>query len=480
MTTDITDDRPPSEALPVSFRSSSCVLEYKRILSIIPYRTETETIRFSSDELAALYQDLRRTIAQLEDERNVLEQQRTSHTERIKSLERSLSDNKKILSENKRLSQRIGNLEADRKSLTASLANERRKNQSSLSTLQSKEREVSKLNQTLEVKQLELKQASSEFGELRHKSQLTIKSLEEKVGEMQHQLERSDTALDLVSRVREIPYGVERVLEKLGKTTPPAEPLQSHPPLTGPRKKHHRRSVANEGLVLRALCMAKDRSNVKTSQDALAYTVQNGELYAAITDGVSSSHRQAEWAHRVARASLSSSPLSEIVKAQEVHTNHAKTLFDLVDPRLQWMEEEKMNNPGQATLLTVESNGDTILLKRCGDTWAAAFRNGAWDVILSPSTVAATNAISSNLPPRFDNELTIEKPDRLLVMTDGVLGQSKHHLEQLWIGLCSQTDDDFSVWLQSAETDGLFDLTDDVTALAISFDHDAPKGLETS
>lgn len=479
MTAETNNEQKLNEAGTPLPRGSMCIVEIKRRISFMPYRTETQTYRFSSQELAEVFQENYVTITRLEEERAELERSQSSDFERIRLLEKRVTEAEKLFSKNKRLEGTVQKLNNRIATLSNEVGHERRKKESSQSSLRLKERDLQRMEKSLVETQRNLDQATTAFEELEQTSRESLRLLDEKKTEALIQLKQCETALDLVSKVRAIPYGVERVLEKVGKTVAPPTNLPSHPPLSGPSVGHHRTRFVGQGWVLNALCLAKDRTNVKTSQDALAFEIRCGELHAAIADGVSSSHRQAEWAHRVARAALDDDALAGIVRAQQVHSEHAKTLFDLVDPKLQWMEEDKMNNPGQATLLRVESHGDSITMQRCGDTWAAVYHDGAWNVVLSPSNVAATTAISSDQPPTFDDTLTILKPERMLVMTDGVLGQLEQQLEQLWDGLAMPTDEAFVAWLESADRADLFDPVDDVTALAISFEpEDTTKGLE--
>ena len=69
----------------------------------------------------------------------------------------------------------------------------------------------------------------------------------------------------------------------------------------------------------------------------------------------------------------------------------------------------------------------------------------------------------------FDVELDIERPERMLVMTDGVHPTGQEGLEALWDGLHSDDEKFFASWLIDCDQQGVFDSTDDVSVLAITF-----------
>jgi hypothetical protein len=145
-------------------------------------------------------------------------------------------------------------------------------------------------------------------------------------------------------------------------------------------------------------------------------------------------------------------------------------MLDLVDPQFRWMEEQMLHKSSQATLLTLQdTNQDMIQLKRRGDVWAAAYTDGAWKVVMEPSKVAGTTAFSSNETTVFDTEIELPRPDRILVMTDGIHPTDGDGLEALWNGLHLKEDAEFDVWKSTSDQTGVFDATDDVSVLAISF-----------
>lgn len=432
-----------------------------------PFCSFTERI-FSTEELALEFQRLQATINELEQARDVLEkmdavnqkiiQQKNDEITTLskrenhrQALEKEVT---RVRKENTKLSQSLNNLQSTHRQLQTTETKLRHE----LNTAIRRGTESDEKAKTLEM---ELKQ---------HKirNETTIASLKSELEANAAQLSRYTTVLELIPKVRTVPFGIERVLERAGFQVSAPSQLASYPPLTGQPLRYVRPTLTNSRWNVRGLCMAKNRENVKTSQDAVAFEMRNGALYVGVADGVSTSHRQSEWAHRLAHAALHPTPLEGIALAAEHHASHATTMLDLVDPKLRWMEEQMVDKSSEATLLCLhDTGGQKVTMKRRGDVWAAALIEGKWTIVLQPSKVAATTAFSSKQPSNFDEELEIPRPQRMLVMTDGVHPTNAEGLESLWNGLHLAEDDLFNEWIVASDRDGAFDRTDDVSILAI-------------
>jgi hypothetical protein len=432
-----------------------------------PFCSFTERI-FSTEALALEFQSLQATINELEQAREVFEkmdavnkkiiQQKNDElavlSKREKHLQRFEKEVIKIRKENTKLSQALGNLQSTHRQLQS--------DQTQLSN------QLKSANRRAIESEQKATSVKEEFLQYKIRNEREMTSLRGEIEAKDAQLARSKKVLELIPKVRTIPYGVERVLERGGFEVSAPSQLPSHPPLTGKPVPYARPTLTNPKWNVRGLCMAKDRENVKTSQDALSFDVRHGTLYVGISDGVSTSHRQSEWAHRLALAALHSSPIEGIALAAEHHASHAKTMLELVDPKLRWMEEQMIDKSSEATLLCVHDTGEqTVTLKRRGDVWAAAMVNGAWTIVMEPSKVAATTAFSSKQASAFDDELEISRPQRMLVMTDGVHPTNPEGLASLWEGLHIAKEDAFNEWIAEADRDEVFDRTDDVSILGI-------------
>jgi len=133
------------------------------------------------------------------------------------------------------------------------------------------------------------------------------------------------------------------------------------------------------------------------------------------------------------------------------------------------MAKSVEDKPGQATLVRMhQSHNGTISLQRKGDVWGAVFVDDAWNIIMDPSTVNATTAIDSHQPIVFDEDLVIDQPQRMLLMTDGVNPTSAEGLEALWNALHEAEESSFGEWLLAAENSATF-ADDDVSVVAINF-----------
>ena len=206
------------------------------------------------------------------------------------------------------------------------------------------------------------------------------------------------------------------------------------------------------------------------SQDACAFEYRDGRLLIGVADGVSTSHRQSEWAHRCVRFALDDDPCKANKEQRNLHEEHAATFLELEPESTRWMAEAATGKKSDATLMRVEANENNVTLQRRGDVWAATFdlSSNEWRTVLAPSSDDGTMAVSSNEALVFTDELTIVKPDRLLVMTDGLNPTDQEGFELLWKSINEQGSMAFETWLQKALAGTTF-AEDDVTVVAVDF-----------
>ena len=110
------------------------------------------------------------------------------------------------------------------------------------------------------------------------------------------------------------------------------------------------------------------------------------------------------------------------------------------------------------------------MLQRRGDVWAATWNAASkeWRVVLSPSSEDGTMAVSSDEVLEFTDKIEISKPDRLLLMTDGLNPTDHKGFELLWKNLKEDDSGVFDAWLQQALSGTTF-AEDDVTVVAVDF-----------
>ena len=452
------------------------VIEIKREYSIKPpFFTFTERI-FSSAEVALEFEEMREEIERLIQEKSTLQKMDDLNQKEIKEIKKELDSLSSIKQQYRVAEKALDNKTKENNNLKRGLTEERSNKAKAERTLSHAKQELTTLDRRFKSQQKELELAKKTHSEYESRTTQEINDLEANLEKIEAQTSRYGTMLNLVSKVRDIPFGLERVLEKGGIEVDDVDTSVSHPALVGSKKAFVRPSLERDDWNIRGLCIAKDRSNVKSSQDALAFDVRHGTLYVGIADGVSTSHRQSEWAHRLARAGLSPQPINAIEQARKQHQDHAETMLDLVDPQFRWMEEQMLHKSSEATLLTLQdTKQDTIQLKRRGDVWAAAYTDGAWNIVMEPSKVAGTTAFSSNEATVFDTEIELARPDRILVMTDGIHPTDGDGLEALWNGLHLKEGAEFDEWKSTSDQTGVFDATDDVSVLAITFSKSKSK-----
>jgi hypothetical protein len=332
-----------------------------------------------------------------------------------------------------------------------------------------KNRSLQRANDTLESTLKKTQQAHADG--LKNVEQALLKA-NQRADSAEAVAEKQATLLGLIPKVKQIPFGVERLLHRAGVDVGPLVDLPSYPPLAGPEVPFVRPQHRSERYALEALCLSKERTNVAKSQDAMAFREVDGEFIVTVADGVSTSHRQSEWAHRIVRAGLALDPLAAIESAQAVHQEHERTLLELTPPAERWMAEASLGKPSHATLMRVHCRRDgSVRLQRCGDGWAAAYKDGVWSVVMAPSSVTGTNAAVSDQPFTFDDEVTVERPERLMIMTDGLNPTDHDGLVSVHDALAHQDKSTMAQNIRSLDEENAFD-DDDVTIVMLDFGGD--------
>ena len=469
----LTDVQLLGHTLPVSI-SEPCVVVVKREQYWLPFpKTVTTEYAFTDGQMATEFErtrnandELRRSLKeattaldlQKEDIDGLKKTIRQLGTE-LKSATQLRQKLTTLQSKHEQLSQqhrRVSNDLAKQKQLTARLRSE---NTASLNKNRSLQRANDTLDSTLKKAQQAHADRMKDAEEALFKANQRADSAEAMAG-------KQATVLGLIPKVKHIPFGVERLLHRAGVDVGPMMDLPSYPPLAGPVVPFVRPQHRSERYALEALCLSKERTNVSKSQDAMAFREVDGELILTVADGVSTSHRQSEWAHRIVRAGLALDPLGAIESAQAVHQEHERTLLDLTPPAERWMAEASLGKPSHATLMRVHCRRDgSVRLQRCGDGWAAAYNDGTWSVVMAPSSVTGTNAAVSNQPFAFDDEVTVERPERLMIMTDGLNPMKPEDFDALWGRLVCEPQAGTS-WLSEADEKAVFD-DDDVTVVGV-------------
>ena len=170
------------------------------------------------------------------------------------------------------------------------------------------------------------------------------------------------------------------------------------------------------------------------------------------------------------RSALDDDPCKANKEQRKLHEEHAATFLELEPESTRWMAEAATGKKSDATLMRVEADENNVILQRRGDVWAATFDQSSneWRTVLAPSSDDGTMAVSSNEALVFTDELTIVKPDRLLVMTDGLNPTDQEGFALLWKSINEQGSMAFEAWLQKALAGPTF-AEDDVTVVAVDF-----------
>ena len=450
---------------------SPTIVEISRETTWFPFFPKTTWVEyvFTDAEAAKKFRDLR-------DERDALSVRAIQQETVLKSLRTELADAEAELSEVDQLKREIqfrSKLYNDLKKKGDRWLDEiqglrnkvQQANSENIKALNAAHRSEQKYQQAVISSERKERQLMSENDRLNGE----LNALRQEIKQAQESKEHTQRLLKVLPELRGTPFGVERALQDHGVDIQPITWAASYPPLAGPTSAYTRPTLDHPKVSVRGLCMSKERGNVQMSQDAMAFEVRDDELYLAVADGVTSSSRSREWAHRIARASLSRHPVKALERAQTEHREAASLRTKLAPARESWMAKGVEDKPGQATLVRMhQSHNGTIALQRKGDVWGAVFVDDAWNVIMDPSTVNATTAIDSHQPIVFDEDTVIDQPQRMLLMTDGVNPTSSEGLEALWNALHDDDESSFDGWLRAAADADTF-ADDDVSVVAIDF-----------
>jgi len=230
-----------------------------------------------------------------------------------------------------------------------------------------------------------------------------------------------------------------------------------------------RQSVAT--MKVSAAVMAKENQPASSSQDACSFGEINGVLKFAVADGVSKSNRQSEWAQRLVRACVAGDEElpDRFILAQHNHGIDGPNLSKLIDPKLAWAWEEKLEQESHATLLigSLAPNG-TLQMSRQGDTWAAVKIGDEkdWEIVFNPSQINGTKAITSRAPLSFEESSDLTNVSKIMLMTDGIASSSTPFLDKLWECVTVDSVEKMEDFVVAGRITGDFD-TDDVTIVAI-------------
>ena len=179
---------------------------------------------------------------------------------------------------------------------------------------------------------------------------------------------------------------------------------------------------------------AKSGLLASESQDAVAVgKIRNG-FHIAIADGVSTSHRQAEWAKRLVGNIAKKNKFNhlDIIDVQKEHQDMRNEITPFLNKNMLWIHESKLGKESHSTLLSCVIKNDQLITNRCGDLWMAGKNNSenSWTILVKPSTDNGTEAVASNSDCKFISE-KFEMMDELLIMTDGISGTADEFLDEL-------------------------------------------------
>jgi len=225
------------------------------------------------------------------------------------------------------------------------------------------------------------------------------------------------------------------------------------------------------GISLGCVASAKPCEPVGRSQDRYAYGEVDGNAVAVVADGVSRSHRQEEWSHRIVEAVLV--PNGEVAQAlKKVAAEHqveGPLLRPLLNDALTWAWDSKSERSSHATLIRAQlSPKGKCQVERVGDTWAVAktSRAATWKVILSPSSENGTKAVDSQNPVFPDEIWEGENISKLIIMTDGFAKMEDDLLDNLFQLLLAKDDSGLAKFIEDGRANG-YACNDDVTAIAL-------------
>lgn len=436
-----------------------------------------ETIEFSSRELEERFDSLNSAKEHSEkiasdallevDRLNSLLNQKDASNEAIR----------KKLEQQTKKAQKVPKLEGEIRSAQQSLRTvngELGRSRARVSTLERQEVKLksreSELTRQLNDHRKQSKDDEKKWNDFIKKSEEVRQLLEQNLNQAETRSRHLEVAFSLLPRMSEIPYGHNSLSRKTGLPLSRRVGEASHPSMYTEPQPYERPSLETPMGVVRSLCLSKERDNVSKSQDACAFEYRDGRLFIGVADGVSTSHRQSEWAHRCVRSALGDNPHQAHEHQRKVHDRNAETFLELEPETTRWMAQSATGKKSDATLMRVDAGQDKVVLQRRGDVWAATWNAASkeWRVVLSPSSEDGTMAVSSDEVLEFTDKIEISKPDRLLLMTDGLNPTDHKGFELLWKNLKEDDSGVFDAWLQQALSGTTF-AEDDVTVVAVDF-----------
>jgi hypothetical protein len=438
---------------------------------------KVETIEFTNEEMKEQFDSLNADIKTLEKNASISQQEIDKLSSQYKRVNRLLEQTKNELKRATKEAKRAVQVERELRSTQRSLETTRkelRRSDSNVATLrrQGVELKASKTRVDLQLTALQArhKGETKKWADQKKEREAQIALLGRDLDQAQKRNHQLKVAFSLLPLMSEIPYGQNSLSQKTGLGFSQQEREISHPAMYTEPQSYERPSLNTPLGVVRSLCLSKERTNVSKSQDACAFEYRNGRLFIGVADGVSTSHRQSEWAHRCVRSVLADNPYHAYKQQQKSHEGNAATFLELEPESTRWMAQAATGRKSDATLMRIDAGRDKVVLQRRGDVWAAAWNASSkeWRVVLSPSSEDGTMAVSSDEALEFTDELTITKPSRLLLMTDGLNPTDQVGFNLLWEKMNEEDPNEFEAWLQKALAGTTF-AEDDVTVVAVDF-----------
>lgn len=438
---------------------------------------KVETIDFSDEEMRQKFDSLNTEIKNLKKKARATQQEKDKLSSQFKRIKALHEVTKNELEQAIKEAKKVTKLQGDLRLVQSALETTRTDlghSRTHASALQRQEVELkaskTRLDSQLRTLEKQRKDETTKWNDQKKEREEKIALLESNLNEAQIRNHQLKVAFSLLPRMSEIPYGHNSLSQKTGLGFGRQGSEMSHPTMYAEAQPYERPKMDSSLANVRSLCLSKERSNVSKSQDACAFEYRDGRLLIGVADGVSTSHRQSEWAHRCVRSALDDDPCKANEEQRKLHEEHASTFLELEPESTRWMAEAATGKKSDATLMRVEADENNVILQRRGDVWAATFDQSSneWRTVLAPSSDDGTMAVSSNEVLEFSDQLEIAKPDRLLVMTDGLNPTDEEGFELLWNKLYEENSGVFESWLQQAFAGTTF-AEDDVTVVAVDF-----------